>query len=276
VYLRPRADSQICSGSGRAVYKPIALIRDEDRLKEIVARWQDAGVQYQPCSSAQVAERFPRADLSRVAAAFEVADLSINTRLLYRKLLAVARRNGAEIVTGAELASIDDRNASVKTANDDTFALEADVFVYVAGFGARDLFRSFFGIELPIRYWKSHLVISRRLGEAGLFYLDAHEAAMMHHRGHSIVGLNEDAVLCDEATYTVVPEKAANLHRALDRLVPGWSLDGYHDVACTKVDLAPSGAARSLNIAIAEPVEGHICVLPGKMTEAPFVTDALV
>ena len=35
------------------------------------------------------------------------------------------------------------------------------------------------------------------------------------------------------------------------------------------------GAARSLDIAIHELAPGHICLLPGKMTEAPFLTDIL-
>jgi hypothetical protein len=98
---------------------------------------------------------------------------------------------------------------------------------------------------------------------------------MMHHGEHTIVGLNEDAVLCDEPTCDVLPSKAANLHMALNRLVPGWSSSGHLDIACTKVDLAPSGAARSLNVAIQEAMAGHLCVLPGKMTEAPFATDVL-
>jgi hypothetical protein len=32
-------------------------------------------------------------------------------------------------------------------------------------------------------------------------------------------------------------------------------------------------AARSLAIAIQGPVPNHICVLPGKMTEAPYLAD---
>ena len=36
-----------------------------------------------------------------------------------------------------------------------------------------------------------------------------------------------------------------------------------------------ASSARSLNIAISEPIPGHIVVLPGKMTEAPYLTDIL-
>ncbi|MGE6758360.1 FAD-binding oxidoreductase [Corallococcus sp. AB049A] len=256
---------------------PLVLVRDADRVQELVSRWDEAGVWYRPRTRAAASASFPSADLSRAAAVFEVADVSLNTRMLYRKLLTSAQQGGTEVLTGARLERINGLEASVRTASGETLQVEAGLFVYSAGFGARDLFRDFFQLELPIRYWKSHLVVVPRLGAHGLFYVDAHEAAMMHHGGYSIVGLNEDALLCTEPDYNVIAEKADNLHRALERLVPGWKNGApFTDVACTKVDFAPdASAARSLNIAIHEPVPGHICILPGKMTETPFLTDVL-
>jgi glycine/D-amino acid oxidase-like deaminating enzyme len=256
---------------------PLVLVRDADRVQELVSRWSEAGVWFRPRTRAAAAASFPTADLSRVAEVFEVADVSINTRMLYRKLYTSAEQGGTEVLTGARLERIDGRCASVLAATCETLHVEAGLFVYSTGFGARDLFRDFFGLQLPIRYWKSHLVVVPRLGAHGLFYVDPHEAAMMHHGEYSIVGLNEDALLCSEPDYNVIAEKAENLHQALERLVPGWKrANTFSDIACTKVDFAPeAGAARSLNIAIHEPVPGHICILPGKMTEAPFLTDVL-
>ncbi|AKF87371.1 Glycine/D-amino acid oxidase [Myxococcus fulvus] len=256
---------------------PMVLVRDADRLEELVSRWDEAGVFYRPLTKAQASARFPSADLTRASEAFEVADVSINTRMLYRKLLTSAQQGGAEVLTGARLEHVRGSEATVVMADGSTLQLESRLFVYSTGFGARDLFRQFFELELPIRYWKSHLVVVPRLGGHGLFYVDPHEAAMMHHGDYSVVGLNEDALLCANPDYLVVPERADNLHRALERLVPGWRNAGtYSDVACTKVDFAPDAtSARSLNIAIHEPVPGHICILPGKMTEAPFLTDVL-
>jgi hypothetical protein len=60
-------------------------------------------------------------------------------------------------------------------------------------------------------------------------------------------------------------------------MVPSWHTQGYLNLACVKVDLEiQSNSARSLNIAIHEVADGHICVLPGKMTETPYLTDVLV
>lgn len=99
---------------------------------------------------------------------------------------------------------------------------------------------------------------------------------MMQHGDYSVVGLNEDALLCATPNYDVIPERADNLFRALQRLAPSWHANEYITVACTKVDLATEcNGARSLAVAIHEPVPGHVCILPGKMTEAPFLADAI-
>lgn len=256
--------------------RTFAMVRDAEHIPEVVERWTAAGVRFQDSSLNSVRELFPKANISHVAGVYEVADVSIDTTILYRKLLTESLRNNVELHLKATIDHIDGMRASIVTVDGKHLHIEADVFVYAAGFGARTIFAKHFRVELEIRYWKSHLVILPRLGQAGLFYLEPHEAAIMHHGERSIVGLNEDAMLSAEPNYSVSPDIAGKLHRALDRLVPGWSSSGYEDIACTKSDLAPQGSVRSLNIAICEPVPGHFCILPGKMTEAPFLTDKLV
>ena len=99
----------------------------------------------------------------------------------------------------------------------------------------------------------------------------------MHHGNASIVGLNEDAEISLEPDFDVIDKNAKNLHGALTRLVPGWHTQGYKNLACVKVDFALQGdATRSLNIAVHEVADGHLCILPGKMTETPYLTDMLV
>jgi glycine/D-amino acid oxidase-like deaminating enzyme len=149
-----------------------------------VSRWDVAGVRHPLCARTDAAELFSDADLAKVSVVFDVADISINTRLLYRRLQASALRYGAEVRIGTTVAEFDGNAATLRTSQDDRIRIQAGIFVHTAGFGAREIFRSFFGVELPIRYWKSHLVVTPRLGAAGLFYIDAHEAAMMHHGDH--------------------------------------------------------------------------------------------
>ncbi|TPO13745.1 FAD-dependent oxidoreductase [Mesorhizobium sp. B1-1-5] len=256
--------------------KPLVLIRAEDRVSEVVSRWDEAEVRYRPISLSAAKARIPAANFDNAAAVFEADDVSLNTRLLYRKLHALARKAGCDFFVGAEILRIEGQAATIKDMDGRINAVEAQKFVYSAGTGAKSAFQEYHNIELPIRYWKSHLVVTKRLASAGVFYVDAHEAAMMHHGQMSIVGLNEDAMLCHAPSYDVVPDRAQNLRNAIRRIFPDWIGEDAVDIACTKVDLvSDTDSARSLNIAIREPKPGHICVLPGKMTEAPYLTDVL-
>lgn len=252
-----------------------ALVRDSDRVDEVRSRWRDAGVRFRPIDRSRIEAAAPEADLSRVAAAFEVDDASVDTRLLYRKLLARARANGCMIRTRTVPTEV--RGSAVTLRGPEGVeVVEARLVVYACGPSVSSLFEQLHGVKLPMRFWKSHLVVTRRLSRVGLFYLDAGEAAMMHHGAVSIIGLNEDAVRCEAAGTEVLPPSSRALRAAIARLIPGWSDPHAIDVACTKVDVPASvDDARSLSVAMGEPAPGHVYVLPGKMTEAPYISDRL-
>lgn len=79
-----------------------------------------------------------------------------------------------------------------------------------------------------------------------------------------------------EPTYEPIPESVSRVRQALRRMVPDADLSDCVETACIKVDMpADQYADRSLNVAYGEPLPNHVWVLPGKMTEAPFVTDVL-
>ncbi|HYW11076.1 MAG TPA: hypothetical protein VE871_03940, partial [Longimicrobium sp.] len=158
--------------------------------------------------------------------------------------------------------------------------IEPRIFLYTAGFNNAVLFKLLHDISLPIRFWKSHLVVLPRVAQNGVFYLDPLEAAMMHHGRFSIVGLNEDARECDGPSYATEPECVEAVWEALARLIRERPGGPALPIACTKVDVLPYNvetiARRSLETFYREEIPGHIWVLPGKMTEAPFVVDQVV
>ncbi|MBD9597767.1 FAD-binding oxidoreductase [Ensifer sp. ENS05] len=257
--------------------RPIVMIADGSKVDEVVSRWKEADVQVRPISHAAASKAAPTANFGRVAALFEANDVSVNTRLLYRKLFAMAQKAGCDFYVEHQIERIDGQTAVLKAPSGDLHYVQANKFVYSAGTGARAVFQKHHGVELPIRYWKSHLVITKRLAPVGLFYVDPHEAAMMHHGDVSVIGLNEDALLSPTPSYDVIADRAENLRNAIRRIFPNWSGEDSINIACTKVDLVANATdARSLDIAIREPIPGHVCVLPGKMTEAPYLTDILV
>ena len=66
-----------------------------------------------------------------------------------------------------------------------------------------------FGIHIPARFWKSHLLVTKRLTEPGVFCVDPGEAAMMNHGDFSIVGFNEDAIKQSVPDVSVIDERVA-------------------------------------------------------------------
>lgn len=257
--------------------KPIAMLKNGERLDDLLSRWKEAEVRYKEISHRAVASLVPGIDVSRAAALFEVNDVSINTRLLYRKLVGTARVSGCVIFVAHKIVRCDNLTLELEGVSGEILRISGQRIVYTTGAGTKSLFATLHNVEIPIRCWKSHLLVTKRLAPMGVFYLDAHEAAMMHHGDVSIIGFNEDAALCDAPGYEVIPERAGNLRKGIGRIIPRWRDTAAVDIACVKVDLVEQGdAARSLNVAIREPVPGHIVALPGKLTETPYLADALV
>jgi len=257
--------------------RPLALLKDESRVDEVISRWNEAGVSFTPLTLSKARSLVPEADFTETKAIFAVDDVSLNTRLLYRKLISAAQKAGCVFYLGHEITAIEGQTLHLESLSGDKAAIAGQRIVYSSGTGARDLFTRHHDLAIPIRYWKSHLIITPRLCAEGVFYLDPHQAAMMHHGDHSIVGFNEDALLSPCADYEVIHERAENIKRGIASIFPGWDSRNSASIACVKVDLQTSlNCNRSLNVAIAEPVPGHILALPGKMTEAPFLTDKLV
>lgn len=255
---------------------PLALVQLQDKLPEVISRWEEANVRFRQLSTSEGRALVPNASLEKCAGIFQVDDVSINTRILYKKLAVAAKKFGCDFYIGHDITSIVDQTIFARDESGNAKQIDAIKIIYSTGVGAKELFRSFHKIDLPIRYWKSHLVITKRLAQAGIFYLDPHEAAMMHHGDVSIVGFNEDALLCDDPTYDTIKDRVENIKQGIKRIFPAWNSDHTMSVACVKVDFAVDAkSARSLSIQMNEPIAGHVVVLPGKMTEAPYLTDVL-
>jgi glycine/D-amino acid oxidase-like deaminating enzyme len=203
--------------------RPLVMIGDTGNVDEVVSRWTEAEVQFRPIRRETAQKLVPDANFSRAAAIFEASDVSLNTRLLCRKLFALARKSGCDFYIGNQVERFDGQIATIHAEDGAKLRIEARKFVYSAGTGTKSLFRKFHDIELAIRFWKSHLVITRRLAPVGVFFVDPHEGAMMHHGGVSIVGLNEDALLSPEPNYDVIEERALNVRKAIARIFPSWN-----------------------------------------------------
>jgi hypothetical protein len=228
-------------------------------------------------SKSVAATLHPGADFREVGAVFEVRDITINTRLLYRRVMNEASRCGAVFALAADVKSIEGQVAEVEFETGQRASIRSKLFVYATGHKTKQLIVDLLGKTVPLRYWKSHMLLTRRITDRGIFHVDAGEAAIMHHRDISIVNLNEDAVPCESPDYSIDQPAVDSVWRALLRLFPGWHGQECKPVSCIKCDLEKDKSrTRSVDVSIFEPSPGHICILPGKMTEAPFLTDQLV
>ncbi len=255
-----------------------ALIRNGDKVDEALSRWERAQVEAKPIDKKRLNFHVPEINEASFAQAFQVADAAINTRILYHRLFHDAVRNGVEVMMGSKIdyCKSEPNVAWVKSPSGETLQHESNLYIHANGYGMKREFEEQFETEIPLRYWKSHLLVTDKLASRSVFYVDAHEAAMINHGNTSIIGLNEDAQIVGEPDYIPLEQNISRLQQATTRLFPRGDITRAMSVACVKVDVADSELdSRSLGLKILEPIEGHICVLPGKMTEAPFTTDFL-
>ncbi len=256
--------------------KTVCLVRENDLLESILERWREAGVAYREIKRDYFFAQIPNIKKDHVTNVFEVADVSINTRMLYARLLHDAKSNGVNILMNTGLKFDGGRNPTLITGGKNE-RLQSRLFVYTAGYGSADILRNELGIELPLRHWKSHLLITPKLTDCGVFNLSLGEAALMNHQYCSIIGFNEDAYIIEKPNFDVEPERVISSLAALERFMQLPKDFRYVPVSCIKVD-APVGLniSRSLNVNIVEPIPNHIFAFPGKMTETPYLIDVLM
>ena len=225
-----------------------------------------------------------------VSAFFRVSDVSINNRILYRKLLNDATHRGARVLVNAHIESFDDMCATIRKPSGNEFC-EAKMFVYAAGFGIKEFFLTRFDepIDLSLRFWKSHLIDLPRVAQHSVFFLDAGEATLMHHKSWTIAGFNSDSAAVTEPSFDPMPGCVEAAQAALRRMLYQVDFTRAYPRACIKVDQDPGAGVDifvaangtsyprpQLGVTFGQPLRGHLWLLPGKMTEAPYVADTVI
>lgn len=256
-----------------------AVVGNDELAHSSVERWDKAGVAYKSVSLKDFTSLNPEVGTDKIKHVFEVGDVSINQRILYQKLLTQSEKNGAKIFLNSEFIPEDSGVGKMVRPDNEKTDIYSNMFIVTAGYGLRDVFEEVTGKELPVRYWKSHLLVFPRLTRSSTFYIDPGEAALFNHNNVSIVGQHEDAVIENEPNFETIPARERLVFDATKRLVPSAEKhDGvYMAVACIKPDIARfADQARSLDVDILRPNENYLFALPGKMTEAPYVADKIV
>ena len=107
------------------------------------------------------------------------------------------------------------------------------------------------------------------------FFLDTKEVTVMRHGNNSIIGFNNDAKLCDNIDLDWIDKEVEDaILSGIKRRFHINNIESHLISSCIKVDLPNKyDDDRSLETSMIEPMTNHICVFPGKMTNAPFLAD---
>jgi glycine/D-amino acid oxidase-like deaminating enzyme len=252
-----------------------AVTLSDELAHKAVSRWEQTGVGFHEVPKGDIPDA-SRIDVERLAAAFEVDDKSVNSRALCQKLARYVFEHGGKFFLGADFVPSGDNTAEV-TQGDDRHRLVSSRFLITAGTGVKEIVESVTGQELPMRFFKAHLLVLPRLTTDNYFHLEAGEAGLMNHDNTSVVGINRDGIELATLDRAVVQEKKKLIYDALARLLPSTvqypiNSASVMAVACSKPDVTGgSGETQSLDVNVFEPAPNYVCALPGKMTMAPYL-----
>ena len=248
----------------------------EDLLEHARGRWDAYGVRAVPATRTQLEALAPDVRIAPDEQVFSVHDVGINTRMLMTRYVNDLPRDA--IYLGTEPLAWTNGTLMLRHADGSLSRIRCEWLVIAAGYGSQRVLTAL-GLPCPtFRYWLSHLCITPRLAEHGVFSVAAGEAAMMPHGEKSITGLNEDAVVIEQPSFEPTRRGITALRGAMARrfvAAEAPTESGFaRFTACTKIDLVrENGLARSLNVSVTKLAPRVTLALPGKMTEAPFVAD---
>jgi len=256
-----------------------AVVGSDDLAHHSVSRWDKAGVIYKPISVRDFASLNPEVDTQNMKHVFEVGDVGFNPRIFYQKLLVQSEKKGAKIFLQSQLLPKHNGCAKILQNTGETIDLYVTTIIVTAGNGIKDFFREVSGEDLPIRFWKSHLLVFPRLTKYNTLYIDRGEAMVFHHGNTSVIGQHHEDFIVECPDYTAVPEKVELVFAAAKRLIPKTKeyKDSFVPVTCVKPDVIRySSQPRGYDVNILRADGNYFFVFPGKMTAAPYVADKLI
>lgn len=256
-----------------------AILRDVRAVDETTSRWGEADVNFSPADIHAILGRNPELNLTGNEQAFRVSDLAINTpvlmKLIYREIQRQNHRSPIAFAMGASIVAIDPILHSVQAIhNGEVRNFRADHIIYAAGVGNRELAARFLDSPNLIRLFRGHIVIMPKLTSDQFVVLDKGSPTWMNHGRYSVVGMtrmSEEVVIED---YTVNRDTADNIMASVQSMILK-PVEAHMTYACLKPTIT-DGQFQSLAPCLLEPEKGNFLLLPGKMTEAPVICEALL
>ncbi len=260
-------------------FEPIYVTTDEAlTAQRAVELWKEFGVDYEEISREVFYEKDELINQDSSSYFFKSSDLKINNRILFQKLLSDIKRNQGMVVPMADIRLTDSKTMSVLT-HERKLGIRAEAFVYCTGAVLDQTYQKVTGSSLNISFWKSHLLYLPRFNPYSVVSLDKDGPIIINHREMSVINRGYDEMSCTQGDYTVDQSQVASSFSSLRKKYPivVELRDRLRFIACIKPSIKTINDQRhSVESNILEPVPGHYFVLPGKMTEAPYVVDELI
>lgn len=255
-----------------------AFTQKEDLAGEASRIWDSLNVPYVPVSRREFQEEEPYFNKRLHFNAFRTFDHAINNRILFKRLATDIKRGGGIIIRGNSPNYIDTNTININSLNGST-SIETPRFIHCTGGNIAKEYQDITGNKLNISYWKSHLMTIPRFANHGLIALDPDLPIVINHGNACIVNRAYDEIEKDYLDLETESQQLQQTFDAVCRLFP--AVRSYSDlmigVACVKPSIKIDGQLRhNVNSQIFEPIPSHYFVLPGKMTEAPYVADELI
>ncbi len=260
-------------------FEPIfVLTLDPETASRAVETWKDLEVFNREISKEHFSELDSniRRDLDYFV--FQTQDLRINNRILFQRLVTDIRERGGLVLTGSSYTRDDFDQVRVSSSRKN-LTINSEVFVYCTGNNIAEDYQKLTGQELNISFWKSHLLLVPQVGPYSVVSLDRNMPIIINHGELSVVNRAYDEAEFNRLDLTLEEEQVRLAYESLCYLYPAASSlqDQLEAVACAKPTIRLEGQGRhSVSSQIFEPIQNHYFVLPGKMTEAPYVADEVI
>jgi glycerol-3-phosphate dehydrogenase len=284
--------NQIKSAYPECVEEPftesVVLIKKIENCHKAEWRWTKAGVFFERLKGTELIEILHDVNIPAGAIGYRVAEKAINTRILYQRILqeikinsdvypkSVCIRTGVKEIT----FTADKKTILIQHNNGKSLVVNTKMVIYTSGTGTKAIYdREHPEINCPLRVFESHLLITKRMSENNVFFVEEDEITAMGHNEMTIIGSTKDN---DEIRAEKNLDEAQKLRK--ERLVERTrslfknEMKEFEVYSCHKVDIGETKGFQSLEPKIYEDpaMPNHIICCPGKMTEAPILVDNLI
>jgi L-2-hydroxyglutarate oxidase LhgO len=96
----------------------IAVTLCRDRIPEISERWAAANITHREISKRELIYRAPSIQIENIEAAWEVREVSINTRLLCHRLACAIEAMGGNVICDVRIERLDVGDTQIRLGND--------------------------------------------------------------------------------------------------------------------------------------------------------------